>query len=86
MLTKASQELLNKGLSNLPVEMMQSIVASRIKVLLLLSKEVSPKSKTLVNFESLCCNMDMSIIDVNVEINIADFCSVITVADPGVFL
>ena len=28
---------------------------------LLLSKEVSPKSKTLVNFESLCCNMDMSI-------------------------
>ena len=32
-----------------------------MKVFLLLSKEVSPKSKTRVNFESLCCNMDMSI-------------------------
>ena len=57
--TKASQELLNKGTSNLPVEMMKSIVESRTKVVLLLSKEVSPKSKTLVNFESLCCNIDM---------------------------
>ena len=28
---------------------------------LLLSKDVSPKNKTLLNFESLCCNMDMSI-------------------------
>ena len=28
---------------------------------LLLSKEVSPKSRTLVNFESLNCNIDMSI-------------------------
>ena len=36
-------------------------MAARIKVLLLLSKEVSPKSKALVNFESLSCNMDMSI-------------------------
>ena len=61
MLAKSSQELLNKGSSNLPVEMMQSIVASRVNVFLLLSKEVPPKSKTLVNFESLCCNMDMSI-------------------------
>ena len=54
MLTKASQELLNKGSLNLPVEMMLFIVASMIKVFLLLSKEMSPKSKTLVNFESLC--------------------------------
>ena len=61
MLAKASQELLNKGSSNLPVEMMQSIVASRIKVFLLLSKEASPKSKTLVNFESICCNIEKSI-------------------------
>ena len=37
------------------------MVASRIKVFLLLSKEVSPKSKTLVNFESLSCNIHMSI-------------------------
>ena len=36
-------------------------MASRIKVFLLLSKEVSPKSKTLANFESLSCNIDMSI-------------------------
>ena len=36
-------------------------MALRINVFLLLSKEVSPKSKTLVNFGSLCCNMDMSI-------------------------
>ena len=36
-------------------------MASRIKVFLLLSKELSPKSKTLVNFESLSCNIDMSI-------------------------
>ena len=28
---------------------------------LLLPKELSPKSKTLVNFESLCRNIDMSI-------------------------
>ena len=28
---------------------------------LLLLKEVSPKSKTLVSFESLCLNMDMPI-------------------------
>ena len=41
MLTKASQqELLNKI----------SSVASRIKMFLLLSKEVSPKSKTLSKF------------------------------------
>ena len=56
MLTKATQELLNKRSSNLLAEMMQSIVASRIKVFLLLSKEVSPKSKTLVNFKSLYCH------------------------------
>ena len=61
MLTKVSQELLNEGSSNLPVEMMQSIVASRIKVFLSLSKEVLPKSRTLVNSESLCSNMDMPI-------------------------
>ena len=64
MISKTSQELLNKGSSNLPVELMFSIVASRIKVFLLLSEEVSPKSKTLVNFESLCCNMDMSIFSI----------------------
>ena len=49
MLTKAiflpGQELLNKGSSNLPVEMMQSTVASRIKAFLSLSKVVSPKNK-----------------------------------------
>ena len=39
--TKASQELLNKGLSNLLVDIMYSIVASTVKVFLLLSKEVS---------------------------------------------
>ena len=61
MLTKASQELLNKSSSNLPLEMIYSIVASRIKVFLLLSKEASPKSKKLVNSKSLFCNMDMSI-------------------------
>ena len=36
-------------------------MASRINVFLLLSNQVSRKSKTLVNFESLCCNTDMSI-------------------------
>ena len=61
MLTKASQELLNKGSPNLPVDMIYSIVASRIKVSLLLLKEVSPKSKKLVNFESPYCKTDISI-------------------------
>ena len=37
------------------------MVGLRVKVLLLFSKEVSPKSKTLVSFESLGCNMVISI-------------------------
>ena len=37
-------------------------MGSRVKVLLLFSKEMSPKSKTLVSFGSLGCNMDISII------------------------
>ena len=37
-------------------------MASRIKVVFLLfSKKVLPKSKTLVNFESLSCSIDMPI-------------------------
>ena len=56
MLTKAIQEMLDKRSSNRLAEMMQSIVASRIKVFLLLSKEVSPKRKSLVNFKSLYCH------------------------------
>ena len=59
MLAKASRKLLDKVSSDLPVEMMEFIVASRIKVFLLLSRKMSPKRKTLVNFESLCCNMDL---------------------------
>ena len=59
MLTKASRKLFDKSSSNLPVEMMESIVVSRIKVPLVLSRRMSPKRKTLVNFESLCCNMDL---------------------------
>ena len=54
MLTKASQELLNEGSSNILVKVMKSILTWRIKVFFLLSKEVSPKSKALVNFESPC--------------------------------
>ena len=53
--------VLNKGSSNLPVQIMQSIVVSRIKEFLLLLKEISPKSKTLVNFVSLFCKIDMPV-------------------------
>ena len=59
MLRSAGQEILNKGSSNLPLEMIYSIVASRIKVILLLSKEVLQRKGQL---ESLCCNLDMPIV------------------------
>ena len=54
MLTKAGQELSNKGSPNLPG------VVSRIKVFFVIVEKVSPKSKTVFHFESLCCHMDMS--------------------------
>ena len=81
MLTKASQELLNKGSSNLPVEMMYCIVPLRIKVFLLLLKEVSPKSKTLVKFKSLCCNIDMSIFFYSVQEGQSFFRIVVTLEE-----
>ena len=57
-----SQEFFNKG--SLPCEFIYFIVASRIKVFLLLSNEVPPKVKTLLNLESLCFKTDMSIFSI----------------------
>ena len=59
LLTSAGQEILKKSSSYLPLEMMYSIVGSRIKVILLLSKEVLQRKGKL---ESLCCNLDMPIV------------------------
>ena len=53
-------ELLNKGSSNLPVKL-YILYGLTNKSILLLSNEVSPISKTLVNFESLCCKIDVSV-------------------------
>ena len=54
-LTEASQELLNKCTSNLPVG--NDLIYN---VFVIVKRSVA-KSKTLVNFKSLCCNIDMSI-------------------------
>ena len=53
----------------------------RIKVFLLLLKEVSPKSKTLVKFKSLCCNIDMSIFFYSVQEGQSFFRIVVTLEE-----
>ena len=50
-------KVMNKGSSNLSDEMIKFLVTS--KVHLLLSDEVSQKSKKLVNLELHCCKIDM---------------------------